>query len=125
MDTSSLNEQIGGQWRGLIHMMTQQGATREEIAALAASTALTILDLTGGLLWEDSWNPQDDPTDRSWPTGEAFHGNALEDAAKGLQEYIREYIATREAELPVQSEEEGGREVPYVPEVSTEDEGQP
>lgn len=49
--SNPIADQMGEQWRGLIAMMTAQGATRDDIIKLTAATAAAVLVMTATELW--------------------------------------------------------------------------
>lgn len=61
----ALARQMAGQWQGLMQLMTQQGASRDEIAVLALSVSVVVLTTTADALWGSV-----DPNSRAIPTEE-------------------------------------------------------
>lgn len=75
----SVDQQIGSVWRGLMGGMTAQGATREQIAQVAAATSAQILGLTEEALW---------PPNSDVIPEEGEHFLALHQAGARLREYL-------------------------------------
>lgn len=85
----ALTRQMAGQWQGLMQMMTQQGASRDDIADMALSAAVVVLTQTADALWGSPHNAstiEEFDLCTRFIEAEAIINNALEELRGSKQE---------------------------------------